>query len=414
MRFALLPSGLLFLIGSGGLLQADFPAFEVQEIDANVGKVCYAVTTTDVNGDGKPDVVAVTEDAVIAYLNPEWTKVDLIRGKTKLDNVCLQANDIDGDGRIDFALGAHWQPANTKDGGTLQWITRTGTQGPDEWKAIPIGSEPTLHRIRWGDVHQTGKKQLIVAPLQGRETKGPDWGQGNGVRIQVYSVPDNPATTPWSFEVADDSLHTVHNLQIIDVDGDKKDDILLAAWEGVFFLKRDAAGRWSKTKLGTGNQTSSPNKGASEIKLGRLRDGRPYIATIEPWHGFQVVTYTPNAKPGELWDRKVLDEPVTWGHGVWCANLDDDADEELIIGQRDPSTDKNRSPRGPGILVFDPIPGAAPDQPAFRRHVIEDGGVAVEDVLAADLDGDGRPELIAGGRATHNVRIYWNRSQKLK
>jgi hypothetical protein len=32
-----------------------------------------------------------------------------------------------------------------------------------------------------------------------------------------------------------------------------------------------------------------------------------------------------------------------------------------------------------------------------------------EDAVAADLDADGRPDIIAGGRATHNVKIYWNR-----
>jgi hypothetical protein len=36
-----------------------------------------------------------------------------------------------------------------------------------------------------------------------------------------------------------------------------------------------------------------------------------------------------------------------------------------------------------------------------------DDGVAVEDVATADLDGDGRTEIIAGGRATANLRIYW-------
>jgi hypothetical protein len=35
--------------------------------------------------------------------------------------------------------------------------------------------------------------------------------------------------------------------------------------------------------------------------------------------------------------------------------------------------------------------------------------IACEDTLAADLDADGRPDLVAGGRATHNVKIYWNR-----
>ena len=49
---------------------AEFPAFRAEEIDPNAGNVVYAVTTADVNGDRKPDVVAVTEDAVVWYANP--------------------------------------------------------------------------------------------------------------------------------------------------------------------------------------------------------------------------------------------------------------------------------------------------------------------------------------------------------
>ena len=31
--------------------------------------------------------------------------------------------------------------------------------------------------------------------------------------------------------------------------------------------------------------------------------------------------------------------------------------------------------------------------------------------MVADLDGDGRNDIIAGGRATHNVKIYRNRAR---
>jgi hypothetical protein len=386
---------------------ADFPTFQAQEIDAHVGNVCYAVATADVNGDGKLDIVAVTENAVVWFANPKWEKQTIIQDATARDNVCLQPHDIDGDGRIDFALGAGWKPTDTQSGGTLQWLKRNG-EGP--WQVIPIGSEPTVHRMRWGRVLGDSKAQLVVAPLQGRGTKGPNWGDGSGVRLMVFSVPDNPAKDPWPMEVADDSLHTTHNLELVDFDGDGKDDILLAAWEGVFVLKRDSQGHWSKTQLGSGNQEAKPSKGSSEIKLGRLADGRKYIATIEPWHGFQVVVYTPPQKPGNgLWERRVIDEPVQWGHAVWCANVDDDGDQELIIGQRD----KNKegiAPAGPGVRIYDPKAGSSPL--AFERHMVDDGGVAVEDLVAADLDGDGRNDLIAGGRATHNVKIYWNRPSR--
>ena len=103
----------------------------------------------------------------------------------------------------------------------------------------------------------------------------------------------------------------------------------------------------------------------------------------------------------------MIAEPVQWGHAVWCADLDADGDDELIIGQRDPNKPGANGPKGPGVFVFDAKHGASPA--AFERHTLDDGGMACEDAVAADLDGDGRVDIIAGGRATHNVKIYWNR-----
>ena len=53
---------------------AEFPRFQAQEIDPHAGEVCYAVTTADVNNDGKLDIVVATEDAVIWYANPTCAK----------------------------------------------------------------------------------------------------------------------------------------------------------------------------------------------------------------------------------------------------------------------------------------------------------------------------------------------------
>jgi hypothetical protein len=208
--------------------------------------------------------------------------------------------------------------------------------------------------------------------------------------------------------VADDTLHTTHNLQIVDFDGDGKNEILIAGWEGVFVLKRDGAGKWSRQKIGSGNQETAPFKGASEVKLGKLADGSRYVATIEPWHGFQVVVYTPPKTGDGLWTRTVIDEPLTWGHGVWTANLDGDGDDELIIGQRDlGSAPAKDGTKGPGVFVYDP--NGNDNGITFTKTVVDDGGVACEDLVAADLDGDGKNDIVAGGRATHNVRIYMNR-----
>jgi len=48
----------------------------------------------------------------------------------------------------------------------------------------------------------------------------------------------------------------------------------------------------------------------------------------------------------------------------------------------------------------------------WKTHILDDNGMACEDLKVSDLDGDGKPEIIAAGRATKNVVIYWNRPKK--
>ena len=395
---------------------ADFPRFRPAEIDKHAGEICYAVCVADVDGDKKPDIVVATEDAVLWYANPSWEKHTIIKGVTERDNVCIQPHDIDGDGRIDFALGAGWRPPDTVKPSTLQWL---GRDAGGVWKVHPIKfDEPSMHRHRWGDVLGTGKKQLVVAPLQGRGTKGPNWGDGAGVKILVYSVPDDPTRPDWPVQVADDGLHTVHNLQLVrSPKADAPEFIYAAAREGIFSIFRSKArASWIRVPVGPNGVDRTGARGAGEIKVGAPPGEGFAIATIEPFHGNQVVVYTNDARD-PLVSREVVDEPVTWGHALWWADLDGDGGDDLIVGQRDPNPKGGKNPVGPGVWAYQVSLGPPENgvrRRIFTRHDIDDGGIAVEDLVVADLNADGRPEIIAVGRATHNVKIYWNEGMNAK
>jgi hypothetical protein len=385
---------------------AAFPQFRMQEIDRSLG-VGYAVLLVDLNGDGKKDIVVVDQTRVVWYENPTWKRRVILEGQTKPDNVCIAAADIDGDGHLDLALGADWKPFNTKSGGTLQWLKR-GKTLDEPWTLYPIGEEPTVHRIRFADLDGSGKLRLIVGPLMGRDSSAKNnWTDGQPVRMLAYSIPKDPVHDRWVPEVIDEGLHVVHNFAPVPAAGGKGMDILTASYEGVSLLKHDG-GKWTRRHLGEGNQANPmSNRGASEIKQGRLKNGNPYIATIEPWHGHQVVVYTPPAEGKQLWERHVVDEQLKWGHAVWCADLDGDGDEELIIGVRDNLSDKPGERCG--VRIYKATDGTGTK---WARHDLDPGGVAVEDLAAADLDGDGKIDLVAAGRATHNLRIYWNEGAK--
>lgn len=412
MKYRLLIMGLVCGLSYGGHLGAaetnSFPRFRMQEIETGL-KVGYAVLLADINGDGKKDIVVVDTQRVVWYENPSWKRRTIIEGQTRPDNVCIAAYDIDGDGQLDLALGADWKPFNTKSGGTLQWLRR-GKSLDEPWTLFPIDEEPTVHRIRFADIDGDGRAELIVGPLMGRNsTKGKNWTDGEPIRVLAYRIPKDPMHDRWTPEVLDQSLHVMHNFWPIPGKAGKGADILTASYEGVSLLSRDPTGKRTCLHLGEGNQANpKSNRGASEIKMGTLKQG-PYIATIEPWHGNQVVVYTPPAGAKTLWERHVLDQQLRWGHGVWCADLDGDGDEELIIGVRDDPMPQDKFKDRRGIRLFKATDGKGAK---WERCIVENGGVAVEDLAAADLNGDGKIDIVAVGRQTGNARIYWNEGAK--
>ena len=45
---------------------------------------------------------------------------------------------------------------------------------------------------------------------------------------------------------------------------------------------------------------------------------------------------------------------------------------------------------------------------------IDENGIATEDFQVLDMNGDGKPDIVASGRATKNLKIYWNRVKDAK
>ena len=378
----------------GGARQQPAPAsafqFRAEQIASDFG-VGYAVATGDIDADGRTDVVAINGTDLVWFAAPKFDKRVMLAGATPRDNVCIALQDIDRDGRLDVALGASWQPTNTTSGGTLHWVRQGGPAADARWELYPIGEEPTLHRIRWADVDGDKRAELVVTPLHGRGTKGPEW-EGAGARVLVFRVPANPQQDVWPVEVADESLHILHNFLVTNFDSDPPDELLTASREGVTLLDRGAKGTWSRTLIGEG--------APGEIKLGRV-GGRRALATVEPWHGKSVVVYVEGQAAGGVWARTVIESGIAGGHALGWADFDRDGTDDLAVGWRDGN---------PGLAVY-----SVDSNGALRGKVmVDDGGMATEDLAVADLNGDQKPDIVASGRATRNVKIYWNETVSAK
>lgn len=378
-------------------VRAAEPRFEAVVVDDQCCNVAvYAVTLADVDGDSKDDIVAVTENKVLWYRNPDWKRHVVIEDQTERDNVCLAAHDIDGDGAVDFALGAGW--LNGKNLGTIQWLSRGKSLG-ETWSVHPIGAISWTHRMRFGDVLGTGKPQLVVSPLNATT--------GSGVELSAYEIPDQPRTGAWKRTVLDASMNRMHNhWHVTSPLGN--DAVFTASQEGVNLLTGRGT-TWSRLLVNRGATGAKPEEqGAGEVKSGRAKSGRRILATIEPMHGHMAVVYRlPSGDaPAAAETRTVLDDTLKQGHAVWCADFDDDGDDDIVAGFREPGTG---ALKGPGVFLYECLDD---DATKWQKHVIDNGGMATEDIAVGDLNGDGRPDIVAGGRSTRNVKLYLNQPAK--
>jgi hypothetical protein len=114
-------------------------------------------------------------------------------------------------------------------------------------------------------------------------------------------------------------------------------------------------------------------------------------------HGNQLTVY-----PVDSGSRIVLTDGLNQGHALGVADLLNTGEKQVVAGWREPDSQKKV-----GVKIF-----ISQDKNGTRwsDHWIDENGMACEDLQIADLNGDGKKEIIAAGRASHNLKIYWNKN----
>ena len=377
---------------------APVPSFRAVAIDTNI-VIGYGITVADVNGDKRPDIVLCDAKQIVWYQNPSWQKHVIAENLTKLDHVCVAAADIDGDGKAEIAVGAGWNPGDTVNSGAVFYLIPPADR-TQKWEPVELPHEPTVHRMRWVKDWQ-GKPTLVVVPLHGRGNK-PATGEGDGVKIQRYRPPADPHEK-WVVETMNDTLHKTHNFDPVQWDEDEAQELLIAGKEGVHVLNWSAADNALKLTQLSGTESG----GAGEVRLGKLSGGKKFFAAVEPMHGTNLVVYTaPGRDDGKtLWTRHVLDSSLVDGHALACGDLAGSGRDQIVVGWRA----MNKPGVKVGLKLFTPLDDAGEN---WQPTLIDDNTMACEDLCLADLDGDGKLDIIAAGRATKNVKIYFNQGVK--
>lgn len=376
--FVLLPVSIL-----SAAPPAELPKFEPQVIDDQV-EIGYGLVLGDVDGDGKTDVILCDKREISWFRNPDWKEATVVKNLTLRDHVCVAAADLDGDGKVEIAAGAQWNPGETSDlaqSGAVFYLERPAEAGAP-WKPVALPHDPTTHRMRW--VPAPRGHELVVLPLHGIGNK--DGVGENTVKVRAHRVDPAKAAeaSAWTDGVLGAKLHVTHNF-------DFRDEYLyIGGAEGIV---REKSGGSESTLLVTPENSTPPTRGVGEIAK-----GSDFIAAVEPFHGNDLVVYR-DAGEGK-WTRTLLTDSLNQGHALGVADFNGDGREDVVVGWRNPDAEGHV-----GVKLF------------FQK---EDGGwhppfwvardlVASEDLKIADLDQDGRPDIVVSGRNSKNLMIFWNR-----
>ena len=389
---------LAILFCSSPLLGADVPALRVrpQTIDPAI-QIGYGLAIADVDGDRKDDVLLADAKQIVWYRAPKWEKFVMAENLTPKDNVCIAARDVDGDGKAEVAVGAEWAPNDTVNSGAI-FLLQPPADRTQRWTPKKLPHEPTTHRMAW--VRGADRTfYLAVLPLHGRGNRN---GAGAGVEFHGYEWPwrENSRPTPlWS---SLPPLHQTHNFDVLAAgQGAPGETLLVATKEGVVSI--DALTNRSSPQFVT-------TIGAGEVRRGSLADGARFIVTIEPMHGNAAVVYrSPSSRfsSGIDWTprRTVLDDKLVQGHALATGDLLGTGGDQVVVGWRGGTPGAKV-----GLKLF--VPTDARGESWKEHALIDDNQMACEDLKLADLNGDGRLDIIAAGRATKNVIIYWNETPR--
>lgn len=235
------------------------PQWKKTEIDPEVGS--HKLQIADFNFDGVPDIMFGLELKAIGILYQDPNKpgafTKQIVAHTGGHNAI--ADDVDNDGDLDILSCDFLRHPPLRlfiNNSAGKKRSKSKPLSPYRWHYDPITHDAMrTFGLAFGDVTGDGKKDIVSGSY-------------------VYENPGTKNKQSWKQYLIQDGLHGVICL---DVDGDKKDEIIAVKGDGSVFWCKGEKGNWKVNALGKLPKASHPIGSQGHITGQIVRGGKPEI-----------------------------------------------------------------------------------------------------------------------------------------
>lgn len=232
--------------------------------DRRIKSEIHDLVTADMDGDGKPDVVALGDkEGLFWYAIPEQPAVDgdWPRKTITLDVLDQNADihggfapggigDLDGDGDADIVLADRWLE-NVRSG--EQWMTRRLSFGRRSMYGVSSRS--------WvDDVDGDGDQDIVIADCDGQNS-AVAWLENSGQKPPRF-------TTHYLANQAPGTRGSFHALWYADFDNDGDKDVLVVEQEDPSILPVGASPRWIMFERTTAKEVTFVERVILDARLG--------------------------------------------------------------------------------------------------------------------------------------------------
>ncbi len=349
----------------------------------------------DFNHDGKLDVVA----GPFWYEGPAFEKKHEVRPPKSFDpngysdNFLTFTGDFNGDGWADI----FYAPWPGKEG---YWYENPAGKDATWKQRLAFGCVDNESPM-WGDVNQDGRPDLVF------NTDG---------RLGYATYDPAKPDDVWQFHAITPkgSYHKyTHGIGFGDINGDGRTDFL------------EAKGWWEQPAKATADQTWTLHAfqfapaAAQMFAYDVDGDGLNDVITAWDCHQYGLVWYQQTKSPqGEIgWQQHVILPPqpdvnssdlrISQLHAIELVDMNGDGLKDLLTGKRfwahGPKGDAE--PDAPAVVYWFELRRGAGQTPQFIPHLVDnDSGVGTQ-VAAADLNGDGIPDVIVGNKKGNFIHL---------